>query len=418
VSDGPGAQSYNTSAVGSLAAGANKSFNKSHQQGTGGFGTSVRRTSEFMSARGTDAPGPGEYAPDVSDPAPASARPSSAFASTTRKGEHHLRKTEAPSSLDYDAHAADGMAAAVTKTFSKKAHGTMGSTRRFAPTRECAPGDYSNAKPGAFSTSTISNKQNTGFGGTASRMTHAAAAAKAAEDNSSSHLSYDGALASTGAFAKATEHTNKASSAFASKSSQRRSIPVSDGPGAQSYNTSAVGSLAAGANKSFNKSHQQGTGGFGTSVRRTSEFMSARGTDAPGPGEYAPDVSDPAPASARPSSAFASTTRKGEHHLRKTEAPSSLDYDAHAADGMAAAVTKTFNKSGAFGSRAARQVGAAAKETPGPGEYAEHDPLRPTCDSRLKSTKGKATGAFASTTLRDSAQWNSNTNGGFSNFLP
>merc|ERR1719409_701639 len=110
--------------------------------------------------------------------------------------------------------------------------GTMGSAKRFTEVKIAAAGDYSDAKPGAFAAAAKSRSaQNTGFGGTASRVTHAAAAAKAAEDNSSSHLSYDGALASTGAFAKATEHTNKASSAFASKSSQRRSIPVSDGPG-------------------------------------------------------------------------------------------------------------------------------------------------------------------------------------------
>merc|ERR1719253_1856283 len=104
-------------------------------------------------------------------------------------------------------------------------------------------------------------------------------------------------------------------------------------------------SMAASANRSFNKSVQRGTGGFGTSARRTSDMMGARATaDGPGPGEYAPDISDASTErSARPSSAFASTTSKGDY-VPKTDAPSGGAYDAHANDGMAAVATKTFNK--------------------------------------------------------------------------
>ena len=217
------------------------------------------------------------------------------------------------------------------------------------------------------------------------------------------------------AFAKASEPSNKSSDAFASKSSQRGAIAMPEGPGAQQYNTAGVGSIASGANKSFNRSHQAGTGGFGTSARRTSGVMGSRPTDVPGPGEYAPDISDAEPAkSARPSSAFASTTRKDV--VRKTDAPA-VDYDAHAADGMAAVATKSFNKSGGggFGSRAARQI-HETKETPGPGEYQQSDPHKATIDSGLHASKGRGTGAFASTTLRDTSQWNNQ--GGFSSFLP
>ena len=192
------------------------------------------------------------------------------------------------------------------------------------------------------------------------------------------------------------------SSAFASKSSQRAAAPVSEGPSAGAYNTQAVNTIAQGANKSFNKSLQSGSGGFGTSARRSTGVMSSRESDVPGPGEYAPDVV-PTKESARPSSAFASTTKKGEEHVRESVDVS--DYDPHKSDGMAASVTKTFNKSsGGFGNRAARQI-HEIKETPDPGGYNAADPRKPTMESGASSSRGRVTGAFASTTLRDPSQW-------------
>ena len=165
VTDGPGAQSYSTANVNSMAGNVNKSFNKSAQSGTGGFGTSARRTSEIgIAARGADVPGPGEYAPDISDAAPQSARPSSAFASRTNKGDY-VRKTDAAGVGDYDAHTSDGMAATATKTFNRKSLGSMGSSKRFMPAKEAVQGDYSGARPGAFEKSmTKSGRSNTGFG--------------------------------------------------------------------------------------------------------------------------------------------------------------------------------------------------------------------------------------------------------------
>merc|ERR1719502_1275801 len=132
----------------------------------------------------------------------------------------------------------------------------MGSSRRFEPTRECAPGDYSSARPGAFSSSSKKGVQNTGFGGTTARETAFEAAARRAASSESAQLSYD--TSSMGAFAKAADASSR-SAAFASKSSQRTAVAVPEGPGAQSYNTASVASLASGVNKSFNKSHQAGT---------------------------------------------------------------------------------------------------------------------------------------------------------------
>merc|ERR1719337_608221 len=284
----------------------------------------------------------------------------------------------------------------------------MGSSKRFNEVKVVAQGDYSDARPGAFASASkkSTGAKNTGFGGTTARETAFGAAAKRAEDNASSHLSYDTSKI-TGAFAKAIAPGNKSSSAaFASKSSQRTAQPVTDGPGAQSYSTANVNSMAGNVNKSFNKSLQSGTGGFGTSARRTSEGISARGADMPGPGEYAPDISDATPRAARPSSAFASRTNKGDY-VRKSDTMGVGDYDAHTSDGMAATATKTFNRKslGSMGTTK-RVYHQTRADMPGPGEYQQNDPTRPTVESNLVGGKGKGTGAFASTTLRDTSQWN------------
>ena len=419
INEGPAANAYNTAAVNSIASA--KSFNKSHQMGTGGFGTSARRTTGVVSARGHESGslGPGEYAPDLEETTQRaqSARPSSAFASTTRKSDFHVRKANA-AHADYDAHKADGMAAQVTKTFNRKSSfGSMGTSKRFAPTKEAIQADYNieAAKPGAFSKSQNGiGRQNAGFGGTAKRETYADELVRKGEETS--HLSYD-AYASTGAFAKASEATGGNSAAFASKSSQRNKIHINEGPAANAYNTAAVNSIASA--KSFNKSHQMGTGGFGTSARRTTGPISAKGHESGslGPGEYAPDLVDISDGAndkpQKPSSAFASTTRKDVVH--RATASADADYDAHADDGMAATATKSFNKKvgGGFGAGPKRQI-HQPKDTPGPGEYQHADPSRPTVDTEAKASKGRPSGAFASTTLRDT------TPGGisFSSFLP
>merc|ERR1719353_1822348 len=65
--------------------------------------------------------------------------------------------------------------------------GTMGSSKRFNEVKVSAAGDYSDAKPGAFSSaSQKSSRMNTGFGGTTSRVSAFDAAAKRAADNASS----------------------------------------------------------------------------------------------------------------------------------------------------------------------------------------------------------------------------------------
>lgn len=264
------------------------------------------------------------------------------------------------------------------------------------------PGEYSDARPGAFNKSQSSARSNTGFGGTSSRVTAFEQAANRAASNASSHLSYD--VRDAGSFAK--DKSAGSSAAFASKSSQRSVQKVSEGPSAGSYDTSSVNSLASGANKSFNKSLAAGTGGFGTSAKRCSQQLSARGADAPGPGEYQP-AAVTEQRSKGPSSAFASTTAKAEP-VRPSADTSASDYDPHAADGMAAHASKSFNRNAgtsAFGPRSARQIHERDKLTPAVGEYDVSDPIKPTLAGNTQSSRGKATAGFASTTLRDPSQW-------------
>lgn len=403
VPQGPSATAYNLAAA--TSGFASRSFNKSLASGTGGFGTSAKRSTDVAGKPPPeDVPGPGEYAPDISDATPRTQKPSAAFASTTSKSVE-LRPSSGPApGVDYDAHRDDGMAAVATKTFNKSSASSMGASKRFATNAEVAPGpgEY-REQDGAF-TKSKSGVQNAGFGGTAARVTVAEEAARAAASNASSHLSYDGASKSTGAFTSAME-VGTTSAAFASKSSQRSALPVPQGPSATSYDLSEATSGFSG--KSFNKSLASGTGGFGTSAKRNS-FRSNADENVPGPGAYAPDISDDAPREQKPSAAFASTTNKSSHELKGADAPSAFDYDSHKDDGMAAVATKSFNRhvgTGAFGAKAARPMHEKREVLPGAGEYTAADPNKQTMESTAKTAKGKISGAFASTTLRDTSNW-------------
>merc|ERR550514_1113089 len=103
----------------------------------------------------------------------------------------------------------------------------MGGTGgRFAPTKVAAPGDYSDARPSAFTKSQASSgRANTGFGGSVSRISTFEAAAAAAAKNAPDFV-YDGAYTRTGAFSSATEPSGP-SAAFASKSRQLLDTTIS-----------------------------------------------------------------------------------------------------------------------------------------------------------------------------------------------
>jgi len=273
---------------------------------------------------------------------------------------------------------------------------TMGGTAdRFAPTKEAIQGDYSDAREGAFTKSrSASTAANTGFGGTAKRSTLDARASEAP----------DTYYVDKGAFASANEPSGP-SSGFASKSQQRSNVELAQTPGAGAYNSHAVGSLASAAGKSFNKSAAAGSGSFGTSVKRGDGFMARTREDMPGPGAY--DASSAPRADHKPSAAFASKSEKLVE-LRKTDAPTSASYDPHGSDGIGN--VKSFNVragtgGGGFGQRAVRQM-HQTKSTPGAGEYDAIDPAKQTVDQLASSSRAKGvSGAFASTTLRDTTAW-------------
>jgi hypothetical protein len=413
-----GADAYYDISDHTMAAQSNKSFNK---KTNGTFGSTGRDSNSWLNKGGTrDENTPRSGTPNgnrrashtPSDMAPlrstfganANAHrqkgPSAAMGGGSRFAP---TKQAAPGPGEY--YTPPALGAQKSGNFNKSGNGTMGTTKRFQAAKEAAPGDYSDARPGAFTKSQNGRSSNTGFGGTVSRVSVFELAANAAAANASSHLSYD-AHASTGAFAKAMQATGASSAAFASKSSQHGSAAKAEGErGADFLNLQASGSMAKAAGSSFNKSLKAGTGGFGTSAKRGSDMLSARSADAPGPGEY--DLSQRV--DSKPSAAFASTTKKEAPYVRDVSDGAGMsEYDAHKSDGMAATASKSFNRhvgTGGFGPRAAREMHGKSRDTPGPGEYQSADPSKPTVDNHAKSSKGKVSGAFASTTLRDTSSW-------------
>jgi hypothetical protein len=331
--------------------------------------------------------------------------PSKSRAASTMGGGARFAPTKtATAAGPGDYYTPPALGANKSSNFNKSSNGTMGTSKRFGPVKEAVQGDYSDARPGAFerSKSTSGARANTGFGGTAARVTGPQVIEK-----SSTNLSYDGAYASTGAFAKATQ-AGTTSAAFASKSVQRTTMSAKDGPAPGAYNVHAAAESGF-SSKSFNKSMASGTGGFGTSAKRTMDLGKPAAEDVPGPGMYAPDISDGGghATESRPSAAFASSTSKSVE-VRNADAPSCFDYESHAHDGMAAVATKSFNRhvgTGSFGSKAARPMHEKKEVLPGAGEYNAVHPSKATVEATVKAGKGKVSGAFASTTLRDTTNW-------------
>ena len=60
---------------------------------------------------------------------------------------------------------------------------------------------------------------------------------------------------------------------------------------------------------------------------------------------------------------------------------------------------------GGFGTLLPRQFHHEVQSTPGPGEYSSADVNAPTVDSNLGATKGRLSGGFASSSLRDTDDW-------------
>lgn len=306
----------------------------------------------------------------------------------------------------------------VKKSGAKSGAMMGGRAGRFEATKAAAPGDYTDAFQSDFSKSKSNlhgkSKPGVGFGGSMPRGSAFDAAAAQASKNAPDAI-YD-VYSKTGAFSstKAAKASGP-SAAFASKSSKLSEAKGSDAPAPGAYNAYGIGSIAGSmSSKSFNKSVQNGAGGFGTSSKRVAMIGAEGGEeDAPGPGAY--DATDGGQLFSRdtfkPSAAFASASA-ARPELRSSSAPTGVSYDPHKTDGVAATATKTFNSkagTGGFGAQVPRQyhdVHSTAMSTPGPGEYNKDDPNAPTVDSKLRSTKGRESGSFASMSLRDTDDWN------------
>lgn len=270
-----------------------------------------------------------------------------------------------------------------------------------------APGTFA-PKAGAFDSASQKRRSSFGaFGGRSARESPFAAAG--VQNAAPAPGSYD-ASASTGAFTDRSSSRSKSSAAFASRSSRFGRDLASQAsaavPDPTSYNPSAYTGMAREATKTFNKMAGKGGVGFGTSARRP-EADQFKGHEGPAPGSYVANEDKFGQASdrraaARPSSAFASKSKGHDGHIRQSDSPAATDYaDAYANTGMAAQATKSFNRlarSGSFGSRAKRQLGENAQNTPGPGSYSDaKDPLRPSCETTATSARGARSSVFAST---------------------
>ena len=188
-----------------------------------------------------------------------------------------------------------------------------------------------------------------------------------------------------------TRSQNAGSAAFKSSSKQHgkdKELSYMGDPGA--YDAYAANDLAQSAQKSYAKSMQAGTGGFGSSAAARAPLSVA--TDAPGPGAY--DASKPQRPGSAQSSSFASKTTRGAY-TKKSDSPGVGSYDP---------VTRTDTVLGgdsAFKSAEQRfknDVQAQATSHIGPGHY--HNEVN-TINAKLAPDIGKVSSAFASTTLRD-----------------
>ena len=175
--------------------------------------------------------------------------------------------------------------------------------------------------------------------------------------------------------------------AFKSKSERKNDGMLRDQGDPGAYNPHDGANMAASTSRSFNKSQQQGSGGFGTKVKRP-ELSTPN--DAPGPGTY--DAKLPSSPEAKQGSAFASQTKRGAY-LGKQQTPGSGEYDPSekekiaGGDSMFKAKDQRFKKS--------IELEYAAHVAPGSYSHEGH-----TIEKRYKQNRGKTSAAFASTSLR------------------
>lgn len=179
------------------------------------------------------------------------------------------------------------------------------------------------------------------------------------------------------------------SAAFKSKSDRKTdgSLREVGDPGAyQPYNGNE---LANTSRRTFNKSQMTGAGGFGT---RTKRAELTKPNDAPGPGTY--DAKLPEAPEAKQGSSFASQTKRGAY-LPKAQTPGAGEYDpSYRQERMTGGDSMFKNRDERF--RKSIELEYAAHV--GPGSYSAGD--YNSIASRSRASRGKPSGAFASTSLR------------------
>jgi len=230
-----------------------------------------------------------------------------------------------------------------------------------------------------------------GFGSKSARASPFEPKSQGEEGNPGYQYNLPGAFSSRG-----TESKASGNSSFASKSSRFGRAAEGQGADVGSYDSASFHSMARSAGKSFNKKSENGANGFGTSARRPEQMPGGRGAyaDSPGPAAYA-EIAAPfgKKVDARPSSAFASKSKK-EGYVRQTDSPTGADvYHADSHDSMAASSNRSFNRklgSASFGARATREMYKGETPTPGPGAYASEASGRRTSGGWAAQTTPRA----------------------------
>jgi len=360
---------YNPTAGADLASKTSKTFNKSQQRGTGGFGTTSKRA-ELSQV--VDNPGPGAY--DSKEPVKPEAKHSSAFASQSKRGVARIETT--PGVGEYapenamTQHVIGGEAAFKSKDSRFKADSTAdlasgvgpGSYSQQQLTISASSSKISATRPGAAGFGTTTKKEFT------------------------QHISD---APGPGTYESKAQVTDvRPSSAFKSRTERTVDPTTKDVGDPGAYKPFDTTDLASKTSKTFNKSGQAGLGGFGTTSKRAA--LSAI-SDAPGPGSY--DTKEAEKPEAKHSSAFASQTKRNV--TKGVDTPGVGAYAPHVVD--AGRVT---GGESAFKSKDSRFKASKTDELAhvGPGTYTQEDA---TISRKASASVGKVSSAFASTTLRD-----------------
>lgn len=189
---------------------------------------------------------------------------------------------------------------------------------------------------------------------------------------------------------KATSEDLAGSTAFKSKSDRKKDVSLREVGDPGSYHPYENMGVASQSARSFNKSSMTGAGGFGSRVKRA-ELSTPN--DAPGPGTY--NATLPGSPEARQGSAFASQTKRGAY-LPKHQTPGAGEYDP--ADRTS--YQRTTGGDSMFRNREGRfrkSMDLEYSAHVGPGSYSgAHNTVAKTASR----TRGKASSAFASTSLR------------------